>query len=309
MLQADNGVTATLSGSITQGSGTNTNGQTIAANQPVIFALTPGSPGNATATFVLSYAANSWSGVTTINGGVTVQGSDRVDLRAFRSPDNGVLDYVQAADATVSQNISGSGALVKDGAGRPDPLRRQHLCRHDHHHRRHARGARPPASSAPRSSTTARSPTTRRLPARWRKNISGSGAVTIAGLTGGNTLTFSGALTNAGGVILGTGGNIAVGATGSIVNATFNGSVQVNGTGDIVSVAQGGSVDYTGNDKPPRRGHPLHRRRHAQQTKALSSRPGRRAKASLSTRARRSTTAMRRTARRGSRRRRAPACC
>ena len=77
--------------------------------------------------------------------------------------------------------------------------------------------------------------------------VSGSGSLAVSGVGSGNTLTFSGALTNDGGVVLGTAGNIAVGATGSIVNATFNGSVQVNGTGDTVSVAQGGTVDYTGN--------------------------------------------------------------
>jgi fibronectin-binding autotransporter adhesin len=102
-LEADNGVTATLSGTITEAS----------AGQPLIFGVT-GGPGSSA--FVLTNAGNSWSGTTTVETGVAVQGTTD-SISGSDIVDNGALVYDQDIDGTLTQAISGSGTLTKFGTG------------------------------------------------------------------------------------------------------------------------------------------------------------------------------------------------
>ena len=74
--------------------------------------------------------------------------------------------------------------------------------------------------------------------------VSGTGVVTVSGLaSSGGPITFNGALTNAGGLVLGTGGYVII--NGSVSNASVNGAVQVTGAGDVLTVASGHSVTST----------------------------------------------------------------
>lgn len=75
--------------------------------------------------------------------------------------------------------------------------------------------------------------------------ISGTGVVNVSGLSGSNAVTFTGALTNEGGVIASTGGNVTIGSTGSITNAALPGALLVTGANNIVTVAAGGSISST----------------------------------------------------------------
>ena len=102
-LEADNGVVATLSGTITEAS----------AGQPLLFGVTGGTGSSA---FVLTNAGNSWSGTTTIETGVTVQGTTAT-ISGSDIVDNGALVYDQGANGTLTQAISGSGTLTKLGTG------------------------------------------------------------------------------------------------------------------------------------------------------------------------------------------------
>lgn len=102
-LEADDGVTAILSGAITEAS----------AGQPLIFGVTGGAGGSA---FGLTNAGNSWSGTTTVETGVTVHGTTAT-ISGSDIIDNGALVYDQDIDGTVTQAISGSGRLTKAGTG------------------------------------------------------------------------------------------------------------------------------------------------------------------------------------------------
>lgn len=102
-LEADNGVTATLSGTITEAS----------AGQPLQFGVTGGT---GAAGFILTNASNSWSGTTTVEAGVTLQGTTAT-ISGSDIVDNGALVYDQDTNGTVSQAISGTGSLAKAGTG------------------------------------------------------------------------------------------------------------------------------------------------------------------------------------------------
>ena len=107
----------TLSGAITEGMGNPPTGQAVT------FSTTADGMGNPYPnTFVLTNTANNWSGATTIDAGVTLQGTAGTTnapgtISGGSIVDNGVLAYVQDTDGTVAQAISGSGSLVKSGAG------------------------------------------------------------------------------------------------------------------------------------------------------------------------------------------------
>ncbi|MFS2108979.1 autotransporter-associated beta strand repeat-containing protein [Sphingomonas sp. Sphisp140] len=102
------GGNAILSGSITSGSGTNAAGQAIGASQAVTFAGVGGSLFNLTGT------GNSWTGITTINSGVTVRGSTSA-ISGGSITNNGTLTYVQSGASSIGKVISGSGALRVEG--------------------------------------------------------------------------------------------------------------------------------------------------------------------------------------------------
>ncbi|MCE9649731.1 MAG: autotransporter domain-containing protein [Parvibaculum sp.] len=160
-LSADSGVTATLSGAITRGGG-----DTV---QP----LNIGGAG----TIVLTNTGNSWTGITTIGSGATLQGTlDTISGSSFVS--NGTLAFAQAASGT------------------------------------------------------------------FAKNVSGTGKVAVSGLTSGNAFTFTGALTNAGGVTSADGANIVVGNTGSIA-ATSGTAIKFTGSFDN-TLSNYGALSTTG---------------------------------------------------------------
>jgi|GEM_PF-1475884 len=102
------GGNAILSGSITSGSGTNAAGQAIGASQAVTFAGIGGSLFNLTGT------GNSWTGITTINSGVTVRGSTSA-ISGGSITNNGTLTYVQSGASSSGKVISGTGALRLEG--------------------------------------------------------------------------------------------------------------------------------------------------------------------------------------------------
>lgn len=100
-LNADAGVTATLTGAITTGTGAG-----IDPSQDLVI----GGQG----TIVLTNTANSWLGTTTIQSGATLQGaSDTISGSAIVN--NGTLAYQQAYGGTVSQNITGNGQVRVGG--------------------------------------------------------------------------------------------------------------------------------------------------------------------------------------------------
>jgi autotransporter-associated beta strand protein len=102
-LEADSGVAATLSGAITEAS----------AGQPLQFGVTGGA---GTASFILTNGGNSWTGTTTIEGGVTLQGTT-ASISGSDIVNNSILIYDQDVDGTLTQLVSGSGSLGKAGAG------------------------------------------------------------------------------------------------------------------------------------------------------------------------------------------------
>lgn len=106
--QANAGVTATLTGSITTGTGNNINGYQIDPVQPVVIA--------GAGTIVLTNAANAWTGTTTINGGSTLRGTT-ASLSGGRFVDNGTLNFNQATTGMSSRAIGGTGLVLVNGGG------------------------------------------------------------------------------------------------------------------------------------------------------------------------------------------------
>ena len=162
------------------------------------------------------------SGINSFSGGTTIQAGTLSVMGGAALSDTGAVTIYNVTGATLQVNTSETIGSLASGPGG-------------------GTGAVTIASGQTLTTGGANTSTT------YSGTVSGAGALAVAGLTGGGAATFNGAVTNTGGVNLGMAGNIVVGATGSIMNDTFNGSVQVSGTGDTVSVAQGGTVDYTGN--------------------------------------------------------------
>ncbi len=100
-LNADAGVTATLTGAITTGTGAG-----VDPSQDLVI----GGQG----TIILTNTANNWLGTTTIKSGATLQGaSDTISGSAIVN--NGTLAYQQAYSGTVTQNITGNGYVSVSG--------------------------------------------------------------------------------------------------------------------------------------------------------------------------------------------------
>ena len=102
-LEADNGVVATLSGTITEAS----------AGQPLQFGVVGGT---GSAGFILTNGANSWTGTTTVESGIIVQGTT-ASISGSDVVNNGGLIYDQDVDGTLAQLVSGTGGLTKAGTG------------------------------------------------------------------------------------------------------------------------------------------------------------------------------------------------
>lgn len=100
-LQAEAGVTATLSGSITQGTGMG-----VDPAQPLVI----GGAGR----IVLANTANSWLGTTTINAGATLQGTTGT-ISGSSVVSNGLLALVQPTSGTFARNVSGTGLVDVSG--------------------------------------------------------------------------------------------------------------------------------------------------------------------------------------------------
>ncbi|MDZ4113698.1 MAG: hypothetical protein U1E18_29465 [Brevundimonas sp.] len=147
-LRTDAGVTATLSGSITQGTGAG-----VDPIQPLVI--------DGSGRIVLTNTANLWAGTTTINAGATLQGATDT-ISGSTTIANGVLHLLQPTSGTFAQNVSGGGN------------------------------------------------------------------VQISGLNAGQTLTLSGALTNAFGVQVLDGSALAI--TGSVATTNGSSAVTLNST-------------------------------------------------------------------------------
>ncbi|WP_253190612.1 autotransporter-associated beta strand repeat-containing protein [Sphingomonas sp. LM7] len=100
-LRAEAGVVATLTGTISQG-----NAAGVDPAQELVIA--------GTGTIVLTNAANSWAGTTTINGGATLQGTT-ASISGASILANGTLAYVQPASGSVAQDIAGIGTVTVSG--------------------------------------------------------------------------------------------------------------------------------------------------------------------------------------------------
>ena len=98
-LTVDAGIVATISGSITQ----TANGDTV---QPLVIA--------GSGTLVLTNAANSWNGSTTINSGATLQGT-AATISGGNIVSNGTLALNQGVDGTFGLDISGTGGVTSMG--------------------------------------------------------------------------------------------------------------------------------------------------------------------------------------------------
>ncbi|MDI1281848.1 autotransporter-associated beta strand repeat-containing protein, partial [Brevundimonas sp.] len=99
-LTVDAGIVATITGSITQ----TANGDTV---QPLVI--------DGLGTLVLTNAANSWNGSTTINTGATLQGT-AATISGGNIVSNGTLALNQAGDGTFDLDISGTGGVTSIGA-------------------------------------------------------------------------------------------------------------------------------------------------------------------------------------------------
>ena len=107
-LNAEAGVTATLTGSITQGIGAG-----VDPVQPLVI----GGAGR----IVLTNTANNWAGTTTINAGATLQGATGT-ISGSNTIANGVLALAQPLSGTFSQNVSGVGTVQVFGLNAGETL-------------------------------------------------------------------------------------------------------------------------------------------------------------------------------------------
>ncbi|MBU2209990.1 MAG: autotransporter-associated beta strand repeat-containing protein, partial [Alphaproteobacteria bacterium] len=107
-LNAEAGVTAVLTGSITQGAGMG-----VDPVQPLVI----GGAG----VVVLTNTANSWAGTTTINAGATLQGATDT-ISGSNTIANGVLALGQPLSGTFSQNVSGAGTVQVFGLNAGETL-------------------------------------------------------------------------------------------------------------------------------------------------------------------------------------------
>ena len=100
-LRAEAGVFATISGSITQGTGMG-----VDPFQPLVI----DGPGQ----IILTNTANSWAGTTTITAGSFLQGTTQT-VSGQSLLVNGTLRYIQSASGTLNANASGAGNIIASG--------------------------------------------------------------------------------------------------------------------------------------------------------------------------------------------------
>ncbi|MEH6663657.1 MAG: autotransporter-associated beta strand repeat-containing protein [Brevundimonas sp.] len=102
-LLADAGVTATLTGAITQGAGPGVD---------PVQSLVIGGAGR----IILTNTANLWTGTTTVSAGATLQGAtDTISGSSVVA--DGVLDLVQATSGVFTRDVSGGGIVQISGLG------------------------------------------------------------------------------------------------------------------------------------------------------------------------------------------------
>lgn len=102
-LRAESGVIATISGSITQGTGAG-----VDPNQPLVI--------DGLGRIILTNSANAWAGTTTINVGATLEGTSS-SISGSDVVANGLLLFSQPTSGTFAKNVSGSSNVQVTGLG------------------------------------------------------------------------------------------------------------------------------------------------------------------------------------------------
>ncbi|WP_230480788.1 autotransporter-associated beta strand repeat-containing protein [Sphingomonas sp. Leaf21] len=224
-LSADSGITATLSGAMTRSAGTTAQSVTI------------GGAG----TILLSGSGNRWTGTTTIAAGATLRAASAA-LSGAAIANSGALVFDQATDASFTASIGGIGSLTKLGAGTLT------LGGTGSWTGRTIVSAGTLAGST--ISLSSASPITVNASLAYLQSgsgtvsnaIDGSGGVTVSGVSSGNTVSFVGTVTAAGGITGGTDGRITIGSGGS-VSTTGTAAILLSGTG--ASLTNGGTIGST----------------------------------------------------------------
>ncbi len=102
-LRAESGVIATISGSITHGTGAG-----VDPNQPLVI--------DGLGRIILTNSANAWAGTTTINVGATLEGTSS-SISGSDVVANGLLLFSQPISGTFAKNVSGSSNVQVTGLG------------------------------------------------------------------------------------------------------------------------------------------------------------------------------------------------
>ena len=217
------GITATLSGAITQAT----------AGQPLVFSSVDANGVANAGTFVLTNTGNSWTGQTRINAGTTLSGAYNT-ISGGSITNNGALIYTGGA-GTVAQNITGSGAFTRNGTGALLLTGTNNWTGTTTITAGELRGATGSISGASivNNGTLTYSNATA---GTANQNISGSGAINIMG-TG---VTLAGAITTTGQLtVSGPGSSLILGGSRSGANNT---GVVLSATGGSLTVANGASL-------------------------------------------------------------------
>uniref|UniRef100_UPI00313B2463 beta strand repeat-containing protein n=1 Tax=Sphingomonas sp. OTU376 TaxID=3043863 RepID=UPI00313B2463 len=247
VLRAETGVTATLTGAITES----------LAGQNLVF---QGSMGSG---FVLTNAANDWTGTTTISAGASLTGTSDT-ISGGDIVNNGLLTYNQAANGTVWQDITGTGNFVKTGTGDLTLAGTNNWTGTTTVSGGTLIGTTDSISGSSVTMSGGSLYFQQANSGTFAANISGSdGGVFVKGLAAGNTLTFSGntnyvgsftvvdgsAIAFTGSVNSGAGVSVALaGAGSSLTNSgTITGvrAIDAMAAGTSVTNLAGGTIDGT----------------------------------------------------------------
>jgi fibronectin-binding autotransporter adhesin len=230
ILRAEAGVTATLTGAITESVG----------SQNLVFEGTGGSG------FELTNAANSWTGTTTVSAGASLAGT-AATISGSAIVNDGTLIYNQTnADGTVGMDISGTGNFVKNGTYLLTLTGNNSWT-----------GTTAVTAGELRGTTSSIGGSTivmtdggqlhldQSASGTFAANITGTGDVHVSGLAAGEMLTFSGNSTWTGATTVEDSSAIAFTGANDTGNRT---SVLLYGTGASVLVAATGSLTVVDNN-------------------------------------------------------------